>query len=418
MANWSILTLLACLCIHYLFISVEGANLPTLTISKLAATNTIRFPDETSTVRTSLLVSEPSRPTSTSTTSTIRPSKSENVHIIGNYSIAVQQVKSIQKENDEVEEIIEKTSSLLELLDFWRKLPRERLAEIYPHVLGQGGRDGHDGTAQTSTLELLNKLRQQETTVASTSTTTSTSSPSTSTTNFLLKEDFDENGSNLESTTWFYDERDVVTSNDDALTENVEAETIVPVFHNEEIDMVIINETSNNNQEIKLLEDVQINHEGAEVPPPLVTDNTDSSTEFVSTLRPIPTYEFTDYPPPLPPSLSGYPGTPPQGKGPSLSHRSDASFAVGVAVGILACVIVAAACVTWCVCRKHWGRRNVYATMEAEEIPKAFTKPGPPIILPNELFSSTQTKVMSKSGHPLPQEVQHSTEAKTNVTEL
>ena len=33
--------------------------------------------------------------------------------------------------------------------------------------------------------------------------------------------------------------------------------------------------------------------------------------------------------------------------------------------------------------------------MEAEEIPKAFTKPGPPIILPNELYATTQTKVMA-----------------------
>ena len=30
----------------------------------------------------------------------------------------------------------------------------------------------------------------------------------------------------------------------------------------------------------------------------------------------------------------------------------------------------------------------------AEEMPKAFTKPGPPIILPNELFANHSTAVM------------------------
>merc|ERR1711993_73586 len=86
---------------------------------------------------TNLLVTEPFATTISSTTASIQPSKSEHVHIVGNYSIAVQQVTTVKKE-DEVEEIIEKTSSLLELLDFWRQLPRERLAEIYPHVLGYG----------------------------------------------------------------------------------------------------------------------------------------------------------------------------------------------------------------------------------------------------------------------------------------
>ena len=85
-------------------------------------------------------------------------------------------------------------------------------------------------------------------------------------------------------------------------------------------------------------------------------------------------------------------------------------------MGILACVIVAAACVTWCVCRKHWGRRNVYATMEAEEMPKNFTKPGPPIILPNELYSK-RTKVFTNKNIQNHQE-ELAVETKTDVTEL
>ena len=57
-----------------------------------------------------------------------------------------------------------------------------------------------------------------------------------------------------------------------------------------------------------------------------------------------------------------------------------------MAVGILACVVVLGGGATWCVCRRtcSFSTRNVYATMEAEEIPRAFTKPGPPVILPEE----------------------------------
>ena len=429
---------LACF-MHTLF--VKGANLPTLTISKLA---TIRFPNDdetpTSTRRTSLLVStEPLRPT---TTTTIRPSPSENVHIVGNYSIAVQQVKTIKKEN-EVDEIIEKTSSLLELLDFWRKLPRERLAEIYPHVLGQQEGGSSQGTALTSSLELLNKLRQQQETTLTTSTTAKPSTTSSTTTSrtitissknvsSIYEENLDDDDLD-ENTTPVYDEADVVTSNDDAslIDNDEEAETDVPVFQKEEEQIqLFINDTIEENDIHRVTTFVQEVQESEEkvqsdvIPPLLAASNiTQRPLEVeASPTTPLPTstsYEFTDYPPPLPPNLSGYDSVRPphlkrpQEEGPSLSHRSDASFALGLAVGILACVVVAAACVTWCICRKHWGRRNVYATMEAEEIPKAFTKPGPPIILPNELFSS-QTKVMSK------RELQHSTpvEAKTNVTEL
>ena len=71
------------------------ANLPTLTISNSKfATNTIRFPSEVSSTfrTTNLLVTEPFATTISSTTASIQPSKSEHVHIVGNYSIAVQQV--------------------------------------------------------------------------------------------------------------------------------------------------------------------------------------------------------------------------------------------------------------------------------------------------------------------------------------
>ena len=123
------------------------------------------------------------------------------------------------------------------------------------------------------------------------------------------------------------------------------------------------------------------------------------------------TYEFTDYPPPLPPSLPEFP---------SMKHpkndpidRIDASFAIGVAVGIFACVIVASTAVTWCVCRKHWGRRNVYATMETEDIPKAFTKPGPPVILPKEVEQSRRL-----SCTPAVASHKHQSEDGNRVTEL
>ena len=54
--------------------------------------------------------------------------------------------------------------------------------------------------------------------------------------------------------------------------------------------------------------------------------------------------------------------------------------------------------------------------MEAEEMPKNFTKPGPPIILPNELYSK-RTKVFTNKNIQNHQE-ELAVETKTDVTEL
>ena len=119
-------------------------------------------------------------------------------------------------------------------------------------------------------------------------------------------------------------------------------------------------------------------------------------------------YEFTDYPPPLPPPLPEYPRI-------NREQNTDTSFAVGVAVGILACVVVLGGGATWCVCRRtcSFSTRNVYATMEAEEIPRAFTKPGPPVILPDEFDQ------VSKANHCGIGKPPYSSELDANrVTEL
>ena len=127
--------------------------------------------------------------------------------------------------------------------------------------------------------------------------------------------------------------------------------------------------------------------------PPLISE--DTSDKLNTTPRALTTtsvvYEFTDYPPPLPP--------PPRT---NRESYTDTSFAVGVAVGILACVVVLGGGATWCVCRRtcSFSTRNVYATMEAEEIPRTFTKPGPPIILPGEfdqVISKTRAGSIAKT---------------------
>ena len=414
-----------------------GANLPTLTVSKLS---TIRFPsdfEETASRRaTSLIIT-----TETSTTTTpniISPSKSNAsslsaVTILGNYSIAVQHQEASTTTTTTTttpiplkqEEIIEKTSSLLELLDFWRQLPRSRLAEIYPHILGYGSPENvQTQTSTESVLQLLNKLRQQETSTQRETTTVSTTTTSAITSSSVqadLLEDLNE-----EFTTLRYEDLAAYedNNNDDAFTEYNVAETtsVAPdAIHHKELDL--INDTQTQSiftqgdqvNGVAITEQVSANLSNnlteLFVPSKIPTD------ELVVSSSPVPVskYEFTDFPPPLPPPPSIYnieeeqnpiPPPPPSStlrpkdsgtRHAAAASRNDASFAVGVAVGILACVIVAAACVTWCLCRKHWGRRNVYATMEAEEMPKAFTKPGPPIILPNELYANHSTTVVHKT---------------------
>jgi hypothetical protein len=63
---------------------------------------------------------------------------------------------------------------------------------------------------------------------------------------------------------------------------------------------------------------------------------------------------------------------------------SRVEVAVLSASAVLLCLVVAAACITYCVCRNLFNKKNIYTTMEAEP-PKFFTKPGPPIILRHEV---------------------------------
>ena len=442
-----------------------GANLPTLTVSKLS---TIRFPSDfeetTSRPRTTSLIIT----TETLTTTTpkiISPSKSNEssaVTILGNYSVAVQHqevtTSNTTTPNPEAEEIIEKTSSLLELLDFWRQLPRSRLAEIYPHILGYGSSENvQTQTSTESVLQLLNKLRQQETsTQRKTSTVSSTTTSAVTSSSLILEE------SNEEFTTIRYEDLadaydDANNNNDDTFKEYNVAETtsVDPdVIHHQDLDLII-----NNTQTQSIFtQSFQVVNGGVAIGTEKVSANLSdnltesfvpskiSTTELIelssSPVPPVSKYEFTDFPPPLPPPPSSIynieeqqnpiPAPPSSNLRPEenagddgyntrhaapASSRNDASFAVGVAVGILLCVIVAAACVTWCLCRKHWGRRNVYATMEAEEMPKAFTKPGPPIILPNELYAYHSTVVIK---HKTNDEVQphHQDITEVKSTEL
>ena len=440
-----------------------GANLPTLTVSKLS---TIRFPSDfeetTSRPRTTSLIIT----TETLTTTTpkiISPSKSNEssaVTILGNYSVAVQHQEATTSNtttpNPEAEEIIEKTSSLLELLDFWRQLPRSRLAEIYPHILGYGSSENvQTQTSTESVLQLLNKLRQQETsTQRKTSTVSSTTTSAVTSSSLILEE------SNEEFTTIRYEDLadaydDANNNNDDTFKEYNVAETtsVDPdVIHHQDLDLII-----NNTQTQSIFtQSFQVVNGGVAIGTEKVSANLSdnltesfvpskiSTTELIelssSPVPPVSKYEFTDFPPPLPPPPSSIynieeqqnpiPAPPSSNLRPeenagddgystrhAAASRNDASFAVGVAVGILLCVIVAAACVTWCLCRKHWGRRNVYATMEAEEMPKAFTKPGPPIILPNELYAYHSTVVIK---HKTNDEVQphHQDITEVKSTEL
>jgi len=385
------------------------ANVPTFTATNRQAT--VRFPNEqdnglktTPKPPEEFLIDSPIEAATNNsdwTTTTIKPTKStttiqpttlepiksttksNSVQVIGNYSIAVQHASKVKKENG-AEEIIEQNSSLLEVLNYLRQLPREKLAEIY------FGAEGNQNSASTteSVLEFLNELReQQKTTTTSTAKITSTtenpkpttafsttvsSSTTTSTTRSILTE------KEAEIVTILYDE-DLIDSTekivpDQDITPNVE-DDLLEYDNVTSIDNKITNSSSNTN--LTLAQKPSLS------PPILVTNyNSNNLSQTPSILTTPKSYEFTDYPPPLPPPgppLSDYPRI-------NRDQNTDTSFAVGVAVGILACVVVLGGGATWCVCRRtcSFSTRNVYATMEAEEIPRAFTKPGPPVILPDE----------------------------------
>lgn len=363
----------------------------------------MRFPSEkqpnpTTTVAGHVEVAPPlSKTTESSNWTTIKPSKTENVQIIGNYSIAVQQINKNGIGNEE-NMTPSSTPSLLEMLNVLRKLPREKLVELY---LGEGG--FFIDTVSTSTesvLEFLNQLREQPMTTTTTSATTTTKTTNTTeTSNSMLMvttmespvrdeivEDSTENP--FEDTTTaqesFLDEEDEspnITSDAKNLTEN--STPHVPTESQSNRPPTTTTTKLFSNAFRPPLIDSISNAQNGSSSISATTARTNHQQPSSSTNKQSTTYEFTDYPPPLPPrgfereSTNSIPAT-------------DTSFAVGVAVGILACVVVASTGVTWCVCRRHWGRRNVYATMEAEEIPRAFTKPGPPVILPKEFHQATR----------------------------
>ena len=64
---------------------------------------------------------------------------------------------------------------------------------------------------------------------------------------------------------------------------------------------------------------------------------------------------------------------------------SRVEIAVVSAAAVLLCLVAAAALITYCVCRSHFHRKNIYTTMEVEPRPQFFTKPGPPVILRHEV---------------------------------
>ena len=283
--------------------------------------STVRFPNE-ETFSTQTTVIDISPISATTQRTKIKPSKiTEGVQVVGNYSSA-----SVQKQTNSVDEIIEKYG-VLAVLNLLRQLPREKLGQILS--------DGNGSLPSVTSESPLEVLKPQTTTASTTTEETSEEN---------LTEAFE-----------YVEETTLLSINDDYVdfTEQPEQNEFVP------------------DEDLPSISDTQIIH-----PPPLISEKPSNLTE---------TYEFTDYPPPLPPPITEY----------NYQGNTDTSFAVGVAVGILACVVVAATGVTWCICRRHWGRRNVYATMEADEIPRAFTKPGPPIILPDE-FTQASNKVLDK----------------------
>ena len=327
------------------FLVTFGANLPTVTVTNARRQSTIRFPENSSTTseRSSLLDVLPPNSTTTTTEppSTIQPTKStsSNVQIIGNYSVAVQHVS-------QEEDIVVKATPLLELLNILRQLPNEKLLEIYPKLLGEAENGGSFyQTSTESVLDFLNQIREQPK-------TTTTSSP-------------------VVITTTTKPSKVLTTASSPSNT--LTSTTLSPIT---------IEQTTKITTPVY---ETKSNESFSSTTPNATTTTTDSFLAAVTETATV-TYEFTDYPPPLPPSLPEFPTI--------VKHKESesgggASFAIGVAVGIFACVLVASTGVTWCVCRRHWGRRNVYATMErSEEMPRGLTKPGPPIILPSEFESS------------------------------
>jgi len=372
--------------------TISAKNVPTFTISRQA---TVRFPLEqevidkrNNTKAETLLIDSPLEITTNAsndwTTTTIKPTKSttksNNVQVIGNYSIAVQHASKVKTESG-AEEIIEQKSSLLEVLNFLRQLPREKLAEIY---FGVEGIANSSASTTESVLEFLNDLREQQrtsTTTTTSTTSTTTKRPETSTTisipSTVITTTIKTTTSEEETTMINDDENDFTEV---SVIEHDTVEEVSAPLHDEKI------VSTKNNSSDTSYTPLSLDVSSSKPLPPLVeittkkSTRTSSTTSTTITTSSISSYEYTDYPPPLPPPLADYP---------SLINRdqkTDTSFAIGVAVGILACVVVLGGGATWCVCRRtcSFSTRNVYATMEAEEIPRAFTKPGPPVILPEE----------------------------------
>lgn len=334
--------------------SVQSANIPTVTVTRQA---TVRFPIENASKPLVPRIVVSSTTTERSTTwTTIQPSKT--VSVIGNYSVAVQQFRFPKTTTQSTtttsttstttttttasttttlapKALEEKNDDILALLDRLRQLPLEKVVEIL-----YGTNASVSTTTTESALEHLNQLREKQRPVEQSSTTESP----------------------VDQTEIYEEETTILLIEDD---ESISSDVLISQISDDE----------------ELAPKTQVN-----APPSLPAVEEEAKA----------VYEFTDYPPPLPPpSIRLEFPTAAQG------NNGDTSFAVGVAVGILACVIVAATGVTWCVCRKHWGRRNVYATMEAEEIPRAFTKPGPPVILPQEFDqASAVAKREQESSNP------------------
>ena len=89
---------------------------------------------------------------------------------------------------------------------------------------------------------------------------------------------------------------------------------------------------------------------------------------------------------------------------------SRVEIAVVSAAAVLLCLVVAAALITYCVCRNHFHRKNIYTTMEVEPRPQFFTKPGPPVILRHE--------VEERRGVPQPHAPSFEETERQKVTEL
>ena len=435
-------------------VSLARSELATFTVSRRPQSvvqptkSVLVTPESTSTTSTSTESPVTTTPLTTSTTTpSIQPTKPENVQIVGNYAVAVQHATTVSKsrnnsrddqdagggseENDEI--VVVKPSSLLELLNFWRQLPKEKVAELYPQVVAAISNDPVQ-TSTESVLELLNKLREQQ----ETSTTSEAPNSATSlspieppikavATDLALEPEMPANET---ASVHFENDSDSDTNEtEDAhleetaeiMTEDETQETTtLPMF---EEDSVLEQEpdsiTQNSTTQSTTTTTTSTTSSTTTITPVSIEQSTVTSPSPTS----VTTSMFTDYPPPGVVAAGGMPpATPPYDGGggdesPNRSligdvRNSDHSFAIGVAVGILACLVVASTCVTWCVCRRHWGRRNVYATMEAD-FPTPFTKPGPPVIFPDEIAPVHVTVDPAQSSKD-----QNSSRGQDRVTEL